>query len=108
MYSSESYWSLAYCKFTACVSVSAFASLVAIQIGITSSAIRLKICAIISGIKKYKSITKKKLKKHDKIVLLISKVLIASDISHDEFVLIDKVLKEFYDAKEEIKNSNDK
>ena len=85
-----------------------FASLVAIQIGITSSAIRLKICAIISGIKNYKSITKKKLKKHDKIVLLISKALITSDISHDEFVLIDKVLKEFYDAKEEIKNSNDK
>ena len=41
-----------------------------IPIGITSSAIGLKICAIAAGIKKYKSIIKKKKKKHDKIVLL--------------------------------------
>ena len=62
---------------------------------------------------------KKKRKKHDKIVLLaksklnsmevlISKSLIDSNISHDEFVLINNVLKEFYDMKEEIKNSNNK
>ena len=62
---------------------------------------------------------KKKKKKHDKIVLLsksklsiievlISKTLIDSNISHDEFVLINNVLKEFYDLKEEIKNSNSK
>ena len=58
-----------------------------------SSAIGLKICAITAGIKKYKSIIKKKKKKHDKIVLqatfklnsievLISKALIDSNISH--------------------------
>ena len=34
-----------------CVSISAFASLVGISIGITSSAIGLKICAITAGIK---------------------------------------------------------
>ena len=50
-----------------------------------------------SGIKKYKSLIKKKKKKHDKKVLLgkdklntieviISKALINSYISHDEFV----------------------
>ena len=89
---------------TVCVSISAFASLVSIPIGITSSAIGLKICAITAGIKKYKSIIKKKKKKHDKIVLLaksklnsievlISKALIDSNISHDEFVLINNVLK---------------
>ena len=72
-----------------------------------------------AGIKKHKSIIKKKRKKHDKIVLLaksklnnievlISKVLIDSNISHYEFVLINNVLKEFYDMKEQIKNSNDK
>ena len=55
---------------TGCVSISAFASLIGIPIGITSSAIGLKICAITAGIKKYKSIIKKKKKKHDKIVLL--------------------------------------
>ena len=52
------------------VSISAFASLVGITMGITSSAIGLKICVITAGIKKYMSIIKKKEKKHDKIVLL--------------------------------------
>ena len=42
------------------------------------------------------------------IEVLISKVLIDSNISHDEYVLINNVLKEFYDMKEELKNSNDK
>ena len=55
---------------TECVSISAFASLVGIPIEITSSAIGLKICAITARIRKYKSIIKKKKKKHDKIVLL--------------------------------------
>ena len=57
---------------TGCVSTSAFASLVDILIGITSSAIGLTICPITAGIKKYKSIIKKKKKekKHDQVVLL--------------------------------------
>ena len=54
---------------TGCASISAFASLVCVPVGITSSAGRLKICAITAGIKKYKSIIKKN-KKYDKIVLL--------------------------------------
>ena len=52
-------------------------------------------CAIAAGIKKYKSIITKKKKKHDKIVflsksklnsieVLISKLLIDSNIIHDE------------------------
>ena len=98
------------------ISISAFASLIGIPIGITSFSIGLKICAITAGIKKYKSIIKKKKKKHDKIVLLaksklnsievlISKALINSVISHDEFVLINNALKEYNKMKEEIKNS---
>ena len=78
---------------TGCVSISAFASLVGIPIGITSSTIGFKICVITAGIKRYKSINKKKKKKHDKIILLsksklnslevlISKALIDSNISH--------------------------
>ena len=55
---------------TGCVSTSAFASLVGISIGITSSAIGVNICVITTGIKRHKSINKKKKKKHDKIVLL--------------------------------------
>ena len=98
---------------TGCISISAFPSLIGIPIGIMSSAIRLKICAITTGIEKYKSVRKKK--KHSKIVLLaksklnrievlISKALIDSNISHDEFVLINNVHKEYNNIKEEIKN----
>ena len=94
------------------VSISVFASLGVIPIGITNSAIGLKICVITTGIKKDKSIITKKRTKHDKLVLLaksklnsievlISKALINSNISHEEFVLINN-LKEFCDLKEEI------
>ena len=48
-----------------CVSISAFASLVCVPVGIRSSEEGLKIYAIITEIKKYKSI----IRKHDKIVL---------------------------------------
>ena len=55
----------------------------------------IKDCAIIAGIKKYKSVTKKKKKNHDKIIfpaktnfnsieVLISKALNDSYISHDD------------------------
>ena len=50
---------------TACVLISAFASLVGIPIGITSSVVEFKICVITAGIKKHKSITKK-MKKNEK------------------------------------------
>ena len=56
---------------TGCISSSAFSSLAGIPVRITSSAIGLKVCAMTAGIKKYKSIVKKKKKKHDKIVLLV-------------------------------------
>ena len=86
-----------------------------IPIGITSSTIGLKISAIAAAIKKYKPIIKEKKKKKDKIVLLaksklnnmevlISKVLVDSNISHYEFVLINNVLREYDNMKEEIKN----
>ena len=67
-----------------------------------------------AAIKKYQSIIKKK-KKDDKIVLsaktklnsievLISKALIDLNISHDEFILVNNVLKEYDHMKKEIKN----
>ena len=46
--------------FTSCVSISAFASLVGVLVVVTSSTVGIKICAITAGIKKYKSIIKKK------------------------------------------------
>ena len=83
---------------TSYVSFSAFASLVCVPVRIVSSAVGIKLCPVTSGIKKHESITKKK-KKHGKIVLLgknklstievlISKALIDSSISHDEFVSV--------------------
>ena len=83
---------------TGCVSISSFASLVCARVGITSSTVGIKIWEILQQSKK----KKKKKKKHDKIVLLgkdklntievlISKVLIDSYISHDEFVSMNNV-----------------
>ena len=57
---------------TVWIYISAFLSLLGIPIGITSSAIGIKICAISAEIKNHKSIMqkkKKKKKKHDKILL---------------------------------------
>ena len=42
------------------------------------------------------------------IKVLISKALIDSNIFYDEFVLINKVLREFYEIEEEFKYSNNK
>ena len=47
-------------KRCSCVPVSAFASLVAITVGITSSRVGINICAITAGTKKYKLIIKRK------------------------------------------------
>ena len=99
---------------TGSVFIVAFAPLIGIPIGIASSEIGLNICAITAGIKKDKSIIKKKEKKHDKMVslakskwntieVLISKSLIDSNISHNKFVSINNVLKEYEKMKEEIK-----
>ena len=60
---------------------------------------------------------KKNKKKHKKIVLLgkskvnsievlISKTLIGSNGSYDQFFLINNVLKEYHNMKEKIKNLN--
>ena len=61
---------------TGCVSISAFASLVGIPVGITSSAIGLKSFVINAGFKK---LIKKK-KKHDKIVLLAKSRLNSTEV----------------------------
>ena len=53
-----------------CISISAYASLICVPTVIKSYVLGLKICAITAGIKKYKSIIKKKRKKHNKIALL--------------------------------------
>ena len=57
-------------RVAGCVSISTFASLVCIPVGITISSVGISICSITAGIKKYKSIIKKEKKNHNKIVLL--------------------------------------
>ena len=72
-----------------------------------------------AGIEKYKLVIKKKKKNHNKTVslaksklnsmeVIISKTLIDSNICHNEFVLINNVLKEFCDLKVETENFNNK
>ena len=99
-----------------CVFIFPFTSLVIIPVvplGTKGSVAAIKIFAIAVKIKNYQSLIKKK--EHDKIVLLaktklnnaevlISKVLIDSNIGRDEFV--DYVLKEYNEMKEEIIKSN--
>ena len=63
------------CTITGCVSISAFGSLLGFPIGITSSAIGFRICAITEGIKKHTSIIKKKKIKYNKIVFLAKSIL---------------------------------
>ena len=46
--------------------------------------------------------------KLNRIEVLLSKALIDSNISHDKFILINNVLTEVYDMKEQIKKSNDR
>ena len=100
---------------TGCASISAFASLIAIPVGITTSSVGIKICAITAEVKKYKSIIKKKKKRHDKTMLLgkdklniievlISEALVNSYISHNKLVSVNNVLGKYYEKKEEIKN----
>ena len=85
---------------------------------ITSSTIGLQLSPIAAGIKTFESIIKKKKEKHNKRVLLaklklnvikvlISKTLADSVISYDEFVLINNILKEYNEIKEEMKKKKD-
>ena len=100
---------------TGCISISVFASLVAISVDITSSATGISTCATTVGVKKYKSIIKRKKKNHEKIILLekdklntievlISKSLTDSYISHDELVSVKNILRKYCEIKNKIKN----
>ena len=100
--------------FIVSLSISAFASLVCVPVEISSSAVGIHVCAITAGIKKYKSIIKKK-KDHDKIVLLgkakldaikdlVFNSLIDSFISQEDFLSVNKLLREYNEMGEEIKN----
>ena len=90
----KTYWF--YSTITGCVSV--FASSLCFPVGVTSSAVGIKICVIFAEIKNYKSIKKKK-KKYDKTVLLEKDKLNTSKV-----ILVNNALREYNEMKEEIKN----
>ena len=103
---------------TGCVSIfiSIFASLVDINVVITSSSVGINIREITVGIKKYKSMIKKKKKKPDKMALLgkdklstievlIYKSIIDPYISHNESVSVNNVLREYNEMKIKIKKT---
>ena len=64
----NSFWSVNYIEHflvfifavSGCVFISAFASLAVVPVGIASSAVGIRICAITAGLKKYQSIINKK------------------------------------------------
>ena len=101
---------------TGCILRFEFTSLVCVPVGLTSSAVGLKTCAITARKRKtYKWFNKKKKKKHNNIVLLgktkldtikvlISKALVDSYISHDKFVSANNILRQYNGMKEEIKH----
>ena len=80
---------------TGCIYIFVFVSLACVPAGFNKTVV-IKLCAIISGIKKYKSIITKKKKKHGRILLLgksklnsievlISESLIDSYTGQNEF-----------------------
>ena len=85
---------------TGSVSISAFSSFLGIPIEITSSAIGLKVYAIIAGIKKYKPIAKKKNKRRYKVeffakaILNSIEVLIYKALTAIHILVIMKLLKQ--------------
>ena len=98
-----------------CVSIFAFPSLGCIPVDFRSSAIGLKIVQSLQESKGMRQLSKKE-KIYDQIVLLgktkldttevlISKALIGLYVSHDDFVLVNNLLREYNEMKEEIKSS---
>ena len=98
-----------------CVSISAFALLFCVPVRIMSSAVEINNFSITTRIKKYKSLIKKKKKKHNKVVFegkdklnttaaLSSKTLNDSCIIHIEFVSVNNVFREYNEIKKRKKN----
>ena len=101
------------------VSICSFTSIDGAPVGIASASFTL-IFSLSTGItKKLLNITRKKKKKHDKILMLaksklnsietlISQALIDMDISHEEFVTILKEKDKYEKMKENLRSENQK
>ena len=105
MSDSKLHWILSY------IFISAFPSLVDISKGIMSSTIGLNIYTIIAETKKYKSIIKKKNKKHDEIIALLGKTSLdciegstSSSVANFNCFLLINMLREYDNTKKKLIN----
>ena len=100
------------------VSIISFSSVMGAPFGIGSASFTLFFSLTTGIVKKLLNITRKKKKKHDKILMLaksklnsidtlISQALIDMDISHEEFITILKKKDRYEMMKENLKNKNE-
>ena len=100
------------------VSIISFKSIIGAPVGIASASFTLIFSLTAGIVKKLLNITRKKKKKHDKILMLaksklssidtlISQALIDMDISHEEFITILKKKDRYEMMKENLKNKNE-
>ena len=99
------------------VSIISFSSVIGAPAGIASASLTLSFSLTTGIVKKLLDITRKKKKKHDKILMLAkskfnsidrlkSQALIDTDISHEEFITILKEKDRYEMMKENLKNKN--
>ena len=106
-----------FCAASGGVSIISFSSVIGIPAEIVSAIFTLIFSLATGIVKKLLDITRKKKKKHDKILMLakskfnsidtlISQALIDMDISHEEFITILKEKDRYEMMKENLKNKN--
>ena len=99
------------------VSIISFSSVIGAPAGIASASLTLSFSLTTGIVKKLLDITRKKKKKHDKILMLakskfnsidtlISQALIDMDVSHEEFIKILKEKDRYEIMKKNLKNKN--
>ena len=100
------------------MSIISFTSIAGAAVGIASARLTLFFSLTTGIVKKSLNITRKKKKKHDKILMLaksklnsietlISQVLIDLDISHEEFIRILKEKDKYEKMKENLRSENE-
>ena len=101
------------------VSIISFTSIIGAPVGIASASFILTFSLTTVIVKKLLNITRKKKKKHDKILMLakcklnsietlISQALIAMEISHEEFITILKEKDKYQKMKDNLRSENEK
>ena len=101
------------------VSIISFTSIIGALVGIASASFTLIFSLTTGKVKKLRNITRKKKKKHDKIIMLtkskpnsienrISRVLINMEISHEEFITILNEKDKYEKMKYNLRSENEK